>query len=270
MTERSRTPATAGAPAYPTEAETAARNGQNGQGPGYDHEHWVGRTRVVLQPIAAPSILGLFGFAGATMMVGAWQAGWYGSPLTGDILFPFCATFGGLAQFVAGVWSYRARDGLATAMHGMWGAFWLAFGLLFAMITIHVIPPALVPHFGHTNGAFAFWFTVLGVITGLGTLAAFAESLGLVMVLGPLAVGSILTSVGFFLGPMWLFTAGGYAFTFAALAAVYTAGAMMLEGSFGRTILPLGKYSKAANIPGGTLTTPIEYPTGQPGVRVGQ
>lgn len=270
MTERSRTPAAAGAPAYPSEREVAAHNGQGRPGPGSEHADWVGRTRVVLQPIAAPSILGLFGFAGATMMVGAWEAGWYGSANTGIILFPFAAAFGGLAQFIAGVWSYRARDGLATAMHGMWGAFWLAFGLLFGMIAIHAIPPALVPHFGHTNGGFAFWFTVLGIITGLGTLAAFAESLSLVMVLGPLAVGSILTSVGFFLGPMWLFTAGGYAFTFAALAAVYTAGALMLEGSYGRTILPMGKYAKEANIPGRTLTTPIEYPTGMPGVRVGQ
>jgi hypothetical protein len=32
---------------------------------------WRGQTRVVLQPIAAPSILGLFGFAGAPFIVAA-------------------------------------------------------------------------------------------------------------------------------------------------------------------------------------------------------
>jgi uncharacterized protein len=36
-------------------------------------------TRVMLQPIAAPSILGLFGFSGATFIVAAHLAGWYGS-----------------------------------------------------------------------------------------------------------------------------------------------------------------------------------------------
>jgi hypothetical protein len=32
------------------------------------------------------------------------------------------------------MWAYRARDGLATAMHGMWGAFWMAYGLLFLLV----------------------------------------------------------------------------------------------------------------------------------------
>src|SRR3954471_3318304 len=39
---------------------------------------WRDHTRVFLQPIAAPSILGLFGFAAATFMVAANLAGWYG------------------------------------------------------------------------------------------------------------------------------------------------------------------------------------------------
>jgi hypothetical protein len=83
--------------------------------------------RVVLQPIAAPSILGLYGFAGATFIVAANQAGWYGNDHSAIFLAPFAAFFGGLAQFLAGMWSYRARDGLATAMHGMWGAFWMEY-----------------------------------------------------------------------------------------------------------------------------------------------
>ena len=36
-----------------------------------DHEGWVARSRVMLTPIAAPSIMGLFGFAMATVMLGA-------------------------------------------------------------------------------------------------------------------------------------------------------------------------------------------------------
>src|SRR3954453_7516583 len=87
------------------------------------------QTRVSLQPIAAPSILGLFGFASATFMVAANLAGWYGNTKSPTLLFPFAAAFGGVAQFIAGMWAYRARDGLATAMHGMWGSFWMAYGV---------------------------------------------------------------------------------------------------------------------------------------------
>ncbi len=56
------------------------------------------RPRVFLQPIAAPSILGLFGFAGATFVVAANVAGWYGTTESGKFLFPFALAFGGIAQ----------------------------------------------------------------------------------------------------------------------------------------------------------------------------
>ena len=71
-------------------------------------------TRIFLQPIAAPSILGLFGFAAATFIVAANVAGWYGNHSTTPlVLAPFAAVFGGIAQFMAGMWAYRARDAVA-------------------------------------------------------------------------------------------------------------------------------------------------------------
>jgi hypothetical protein len=87
-----------------------------------DELGWRSRSRVVLTPIAAPSILGLFGFMGATLMVGAWQAGWYGSSSTPLILFPFAFVFGGVAQLICGFYAFRARDGVAVAAHGTWGS----------------------------------------------------------------------------------------------------------------------------------------------------
>ncbi|MBO0815124.1 MAG: hypothetical protein J2P30_08255, partial [Actinobacteria bacterium] len=38
----------------------------------------------------------------------------------------------------------------------------------------------------------------------------------------------------------------------------------------GRTVIPLGKWSKAANVPGRAPTEPLSYRAGMPGVRVGQ
>src|SRR5262245_55994246 len=84
-------------------------------------------TRVTLQPIAAPSALGLAGFSVATLMVATIQAKWWGSPADFKGVAPFCLTFGGIAQFLAGMWAYKARDIVATLAHGMWGAFWIAF-----------------------------------------------------------------------------------------------------------------------------------------------
>ena len=93
-------------------------------------EDGFARPRVFLQPIAAPSILGLAGFASATFVVASNLAGWWGTPTSGLVLAPFAAMFGGLAQFLAGMWAYKARDAIATLAHGTWGAFWLAYGIL--------------------------------------------------------------------------------------------------------------------------------------------
>src|ERR671933_714177 len=96
-------------------------------------------TQVFLQPIAAPSILGLAGFAGATFIVASNLAGWYGTPKSPLALAPFAMMFGGLAQFLAGMWAYKARDAIATLAHGAWGSFWLAYGILNIMVAAGVI-----------------------------------------------------------------------------------------------------------------------------------
>lgn len=222
-------------------------------------------TRIVLQPIAAPSILGLFGFAGATFIVAAYLAGWYGTEESPAFLFPFAAMFGGLAQFLAGMWAYKARDGLATAMHGMWGSFWLAYGILNLLVAVGAYKPP--------TGSFpelGFWFLVLGVITAIGTVAAIAENLSLTVVLASLATGSGFLAIHYLTGVHWWEVAGGWILVGSAIAAVYTAGAMMLESSWGRVVLPLGKVNREANVPGTRFTEPIQFEHGEPGVRMGQ
>jgi uncharacterized protein len=230
-------------------------------------ESWAERSRIVLTPIAAPSILGLFGFAAATFMVASMLAGWWGAPLTAaPIIAPFAFFFGGLGQLLAGMWSYRARDSVATAMHGTWGSFWLAWGTLVLLTQIGVVP-ATAPQ----SRAFGFWFIALAVITIFGALAALATSGALFLVLGLLAAGSVLLAVGF-VGPFTgVVVAGGWVLVASSAAAFYTAGAMMLsEANHGRTILPLGTYQAAANVPGRKVNEPIGYPAGLPGARVGQ
>lgn len=231
---------------------------------------WQDRSRVFLQPIAAPSILGLFGLATATLMVGAWMAAWYGSVLTPLTLFPFVLTAGGLAQFLAGMWSYRARDGLATAVHGMWGTFWLAFGLLFVFVPAGAFPAVIGPRIGVADPAFGMWFVPLCIITAVCALAALAENLGMATVLTLLTLGSGFAAAGFFAGSSWPIRVAGWMFVLAAAAAIYTAAAMMLENSFRRTMLPLGRSRMAERLPVRRGTRPLEYRYGQPGVRIGQ
>lgn len=222
-------------------------------------------TRIVLQPIAAPSVLGWFGFAGATFIVAAWLAGWYGSDTTPDFLFPFAALFGGLAQFVAGMWSYRARDVLATAMHGTWRAFWMGYGVLWALFATGTLQePA-----GRFS-SLGFWFVALALITASGAVASLAKSVGLFGLLATLTAGSGLAAIGYIADSSTTLTVAAYFLIASALIAWYEATAMLLADAFRRVVLPLGTYSRDENIPGHAPMHVIEWALGEPGVRHGQ
>jgi hypothetical protein len=62
----------------------------------------------------------------------------------------------------------------------------------------------------------------------------------------------------------------GWLFVISAGLAWYTATAMMLAAAGGRTVLPLFKWKKAANVPGRKPMQPIELEWGEPGVKMGQ
>lgn len=89
---------------------------------------------IFLQPIAAPAALGLAGFAGSTFITASWIARWWGSESSPTIFFPFVAFWGGLGQFIAGLYGYAARDTLVTVIHALWGSFWMSIGLLYLLV----------------------------------------------------------------------------------------------------------------------------------------
>ncbi len=219
--------------------------------------------RILLQPLAAPSILGDFGLAAAALVVGAHAACWYGNGSTPQYLLTFVALFGGLAQFLAGIWAYRARDGLATALHGSWGAFFGAYGLLYLLVADGTLS------IGAVNQNEGFWYIPLAAVTGVCAFAALAESVVLAGTLFVLTIASVIAAVGALVGDASWLKAGGYAFLVAALGAWYLGSALLLEGSWRRVILPLGR-TRGANRPGSIATEPVEYALGEPGVRMGQ
>jgi uncharacterized protein len=230
---------------------------------GGDYQYWRDHTQIALQPVAAPSVLGLYGFAGATFIVAAQLAGWYGDSTTPQFLFPFAAVFGGIAQFLAGMWAYRARDALATAMHGMWGSFWIAYGILFLLIATGALtaPTPFV--------ALGFWFIPLAAITFAGAVAASAENLGLVAVLGTLAAGSVLAAIWFTRATSGFDTAAGWVFVVSAALAYYVATAMLLESTFKRVVLPIGRRAGRER-PGQPVRQLIQFEYGEPGIKIGQ
>lgn len=89
---------------------------------------------IFLRPIAAPAALGLAGFSGSTFITASYIAGWWGSKDSPTIFFPFVAFWGGLGQFIAGLYGFPARDVLVTVIHCLWGSFWMSIGLLYLLV----------------------------------------------------------------------------------------------------------------------------------------
>lgn len=263
---------------YPEERPPSGASAVPGRGPARppseppadeaeSYEAWLGRSRMVLTPIAAPSILGLFGFASSTFMVASNLAEWWGNRLVSPVvLAPLVIFFGGLAQLAAGMWAYRARDAVATAMHGTWGAFWLAWGMTQLMVANGLLPLDTT-----LSQAFGFWWIVLAVTTIFGALASLGRNLGMFLTLGLLAAGSALLAAGIIGAVHGLVLAAGWVLVASSAAAWYTAGAMMLEQSYGgRVVLSLGRWSPRGNLPGHRQSRPIEYAAGMPGAKAGQ
>jgi succinate-acetate transporter protein len=193
-------------------------------------------------------------------MVAAYMAHWFGSSNTTLLLVPFAAIFGGLAQFLAAMWAYKARDGVASAVHGMWGAFWMAYGVLTLILFSGRVPQpsgALFPELG-------FWFIVLAAITWVCAGAAAAENKALVTTLVFLAAGSTISAIALLTGVEGLVILAGYLFIICAIAAWYTASALMLNEAFGREVWALGRSVQSQQMP------PVTIGVGEPGVIRGQ
>ena len=245
---------------YSTPLRTARSDG-NG--------HTVLSPSVFLQPIAPPACFGLFGFFLATTMVTTWLMGWWGNPTSITYVFMFAAAIGGLVQFISGMWSFRARDYIASGLLTMWGTFWMAWGLLQGLGAAKVLT---IPAVSVAQPGYAIWFIPLGLFTVLGAFAGLSFKHGspaLFALLFTTGIGSLLLCIGLWTGNTawtdvalwWLLVCGCLGW--------YVASLFLLRAAWRRTILPFGSFSKEALIPGRGVVFPTEHIAGQPGVRQG-
>ena len=183
----------------------------------------------------SPSILGMYAFAAATFLVAARMAHWYGNNQSAIILFPLVLILGGLAQFYAAAWTFRTRDVLALALHGTWGAFWTAYGILELLYGAGRVtrPQGAFPELG-------FWFVVIAAITWAITAAARGKIMSTFLWL--LAIGSSLEAIAELAGAGWLRIVAAYFLIASALVAWYAASRLMMRFvSAGKTKAGLAK-----------------------------
>jgi succinate-acetate transporter protein len=203
------------------------------------------------------------------MVLSTWLLHWWGTSNSVMYFFAFNAALGGVAQFAAGLWSFKARDYIASSLLTMWGTYWMAYGLLVGLSVagFYKIPPPTAPQPG-----FAVWFIPLSIFTLCGALAALSPGSGnfpLFLLLFTVGAGSAAVTAGFWMGSTLWETVAAWLFIVGACTAWYVGAMTMLQSSWRRVVLPLGKF-KGERAPGTLTEAPTELPEGQPGVRQGQ
>jgi succinate-acetate transporter protein len=187
-------------------------------------------------PAADPAPLGLAGFALTTVLLSGVNAGLI---KTGALTFVGMALFyGGLGQFMAGMWEFRNRNTFGATAFSSFGSFWMGVGILFVFDTLG--KPAGGTMFG---GEGATWFFFLwAVFTTYMFVASLRTSGATALVFLLLA----LTFWALWLGALngdaagkGMTEVGGYLGLITAIVAFYTSFAGVINSTFGRVILPV-------------------------------
>jgi succinate-acetate transporter protein len=182
-------------------------------------------------PIADPGPLGLAAFALTTFVLSMYNAGLMGSG-SEPVVFGLALAYGGLAQFVAGMWEFRTGNTFGAVAFTSYGAFWLSFWAFVQFFEADV-PKADV---GHGLGLYLIaWgiFTLYMFIASLRTTAAVAAVFGLLT----------LTFIALGIGDAGAHTSithlGGWLGLATALVAWYASFAAVTNSTFARTVLPV-------------------------------
>ncbi|MBU7033011.1 MAG: acetate uptake transporter, partial [Theionarchaea archaeon] len=83
--------------------------------------------------IANPAPLGLAGFGLTTLVLNIVNAGLIPRESVGMVL-PLGLFYGGLAQFMAGMWEFKKGNTFGATAFGSFGAFWMSFATMEILI----------------------------------------------------------------------------------------------------------------------------------------
>jgi uncharacterized protein len=188
--------------------------------------------------IADPVPLGLAGFAAATFTVSTILAGWF-DVRDLAVTIPILLVFGGVAQFVAGLWAYARSNVLASVAFCSFGAFYASLALLFWMQATHLVNPITAPGSDQSKVA-GVYILMFALIAAYLCLAALGENRMLAAVLGLLTLSYLGVGTGTWIGGSnWVMVIGGYAGIVSALLAFYLSAAIVVNSEHKRAVLPV-------------------------------
>jgi uncharacterized protein len=190
----------------------------------------------VVSAIANPAALGLGGFALTTFVLSTHNAFPNSAP---DLTWVGLAFFyGGLAQFAAGMWEFKAGNTFGATAFSTYGAFWMSLAFFLVLALWGKVPGADV-------GKDVGWFLLAFAIFNTYMLAwSMRVNVSVFLVFLTLEITEILLFIGNFNGDLagkGLIGLGGWMGIITAIVAWYGSAAVVANSMRPKPILPVGK-----------------------------
>lgn len=177
-----------------------------------------------------PLPLGLLGYGMSTVLLSFVNADVYAM---GTAVLAMAVLFGGVAQMIVAIMSFRRNDSFAVTAFGGYAFLWLTLGFL----TIGADQGWGAENSGRAMGWYLFVWALFsfGLFIGSFMLPRF-----LTLVLGLTVVLLLLLAVGNWFDSTQVVKIGGWEGIVTGASAIYLAFAFLLNEMFGRTMLPVG------------------------------
>jgi succinate-acetate transporter protein len=181
-------------------------------------------------PVADPAPLGLGAFALTTFVLSVYNAGW-----GQDIIWvPLALFYGGLAQFMAGMWEFRRNNVFGATAFSTYGGFWLSLGTFVLLILFGKVPNTV--NVEHALGWFLLAFAIFNTYMMLWASRVNVAVFGVFLTL---ELTEIILFIGFFSANTNMIKLGGIVGVITAAVAWYTSAAGVIS-SLGSPVLPVG------------------------------
>ena len=179
--------------------------------------------------MANPAPLGLMGFGMTTVLLNLHNTGLFG---LGSMILAMGIFYGGLAQVMAGAMEWKNGNTFGTLAFTSFGFFWLSFAALIVLPIIGITT-------GNDASAMASYLFMWCIFTALMFFGTLRTNVATMFVFASLAVLFLLLGIGEITGNADITHLAGWEGLVVGFAAMYTAIALVLNESFGRTVLPI-------------------------------
>jgi succinate-acetate transporter protein len=184
----------------------------------------------VREKLANPAPLGLAGFGLTTLILNIVNADLIAPESIGMVL-PVGLFYGGLAQFLAGMWEMKKANTFGFTAFSSFGAFWMAFAIMVILEDTEVVEA--VPK----NGLSVF-LGAWGLFTGYMFIGTLKISRALQVVFLSLTILFFLLAWGEH--NETVMKVAGWEGIFCAASALYASAAQVINETWDRYVAPLG------------------------------